>query len=551
MSLLLNGTTQYLERTASIPTLTFPFAVAAWVYPTSLTGDEVIVSFGDTVGNAESQQLLLVAGVPTARSRSASVNGDATATESLVASTWHHVLAIFISATEREVYIDGRVETRGTNATSLTPAGLDAYAVGRLIQLTPGSLFTGRVAEISVWNLSTTFAPSEFLSLAQGTSALQLRTSELIIHDKFLGQAPTIDMIGGFSLTATGAPTVADHPPIAQLGFQNTPFGVDTVIRVSQALTFGQTVVPGPNTFTRDISQQWDLFDFADNHIIILDVVQALTFGQSATTGPNVYDQDITQPWLINHTGRRTFSASVTQALTFGDAANRAGAGSNQLTFAQMLTAIKSTRGENALIFEQIATIQHAIRHLAAGNTLTFGQLAQTDDGPTGDCDLHDAGIDLNGAATGDLDDLNTEILAPAPAALVIRDTIEFFTLLGIPAPTLTIRNPSFGNGESHQKGNLFTRLRGGAPSSRHVTGKPRIRSLNFEVALLKDTDRDAIQVFLNATLGTKIRFTDHSSQVYVGIVTNPDVAISEVHNNQHTASFEMALSNDAAYVEV
>ena len=149
------------------------------------------------------------------------------------------------------------------------------------------------------------------------------------------------------------------------------------------------------------------------------------------------------------------------------------------------------------------------------------------------------SGIRVNDPAFNSPDN---QVSVPTPSSLVNRETIEFFTGT---VPTLTIRASEFGNSEVHSKGNLFKRLRGGAPTSNHLVSKPRLRTLLFSVTALKPADRDAIQAFIVGTLGTQIRFTDPASQVFVGVISNPDAIIAEVGRGcQHEANFELTLAN-------
>ena len=66
--------------------------------------------------------------------------------------TWHHACAIFASATDRRVFIDGG--SKGTNSTDVTPTGLNKTIIGRWGDRNPTGHMSGMIAEVAIYDLS-------------------------------------------------------------------------------------------------------------------------------------------------------------------------------------------------------------------------------------------------------------------------------------------------------------------------------------------------------------------------------------------------------------
>ena len=385
---------------------------------------------------------------------------------------------------------------------------------------------------------------------------------------------------------SVGITTILNRDITQQFDFSQVADHNVLFLSASNALAFGQDVVTGPNTFNPSVSQQLDFFQAADSNVRFLSALNALVFGQvtsfflalnisiiqqldffqladshirelsasnalafsqEAVTGPNIFNLALSQPWIIEADGRKTIILSVTSALAFGQSGNRAGVGENQLDFDHLVSFIQSKQTSNQWLFSQLATAVYGIRNLFASNEWLcngFGsiQVISTVISTVCNPDAEPSGIRINDPNFNSPDN---QVSVPLPSQLVLRETIEFFN--GV-VPTLVIRASEFGNSEVHSKGNLFKRLRGGAPVSNHLVSKPKLRTLLFSVTALKPADRDAIQAFIAGTLGTQIRFTDASSQVFVGVISNPDSIIAEIADIQHEANFELTLADSDTY---
>lgn len=194
----------------------YPFTMAAWVRSNSITVNQTVISISDDTVGTQQHGLELagtVAGDPVRAFSVAGTAQRATTTTGFSASTWHHAAGVFTSATDRAAFIDGG--SKGTNATSRAPSGLNATDLGRNGDSTPDGFFDGSIAEAAVWNVALTDA--EIAILALGYSALLVRPGALVAYWPLLGRHTNeIDVRGGNTVTPTGSPTTQDHCRVIQ-----------------------------------------------------------------------------------------------------------------------------------------------------------------------------------------------------------------------------------------------------------------------------------------------------------------------------------------------
>ncbi len=131
----------------------------------------------------------------------------ATGATTITNGIWYHGCAVYTSATDRAVYLNGASEA--TSVTSVTPAGLDTSGVG---VLNGTGFFDGRIADAAIWNAA--LSANEIAALAAGVSPLRIRRLSLAAFWPLYGyQSPEQDLVGANSLTLTNSPTAAGGPP--------------------------------------------------------------------------------------------------------------------------------------------------------------------------------------------------------------------------------------------------------------------------------------------------------------------------------------------------
>ena len=198
-----------------------PFVMACWVNLDDITTHKNFMWLGD--GDVNDNYFRLFTNASNDIVYANAVNGASYAaltSSTITAGVWHHVCAIFASATDRRILLNGG--SKGTNTTNVTPVGLDRTAIGVLAKAARDQYMDGHIAEASIWDLS---------NWPGATDADKANNFETIIPSLVAGFSPTHfplglaaywplirglnDKVGGYNLTANGT-VVSDHPRVIQ-----------------------------------------------------------------------------------------------------------------------------------------------------------------------------------------------------------------------------------------------------------------------------------------------------------------------------------------------
>lgn len=134
-------------------------------------------------------------------------SGSALSTSSWSINTWHHACGVFASSTDRRAFLDGG--SKGTDATDVTPTGIDRLSLGRSGDSTPGAYLKGYLAEVAVWAGALTDA--EVAILATGTPPDRVQPHNLVHYYRLRNINELTCRVGSTTLTAYNTPTSADH----------------------------------------------------------------------------------------------------------------------------------------------------------------------------------------------------------------------------------------------------------------------------------------------------------------------------------------------------
>ena len=204
---------QYLEVN-SAPVTVVPFTVSCWFNSNDSDLTQSLLWIGDKDYENRYYTLCLrgdLIGDPIDLISRFTTSYSAQTTSGYSTGQWHHACGVVASVTDRRTYIDGG--SKGTNATSSTPVGLDRISIGRFGDSSPGAYMSGMIAEISIWS-GLALSDAEVALLAKGVPSLLVNPSYLRTYIPLIGRySPEIDLMDGRNLTVTGA-TVADHPRI-------------------------------------------------------------------------------------------------------------------------------------------------------------------------------------------------------------------------------------------------------------------------------------------------------------------------------------------------
>lgn len=186
---------------------------------TSIT--QVFMSHGNDTVNASYFALFAADNVLKANVRETSF-GEAIATGTFNINTWTHACGVFAANNDRKCYRDGG--NVGSNATVITPAGINKTNIGRLVRLAPAFYVSGLMAEVAIWNIALSAA--EVLILSKGYSPLFIHPQNLVAYWPLIrditgdGTGDDIDRVGGYDMSPVNTPTIGNHPRII---YPNSP----------------------------------------------------------------------------------------------------------------------------------------------------------------------------------------------------------------------------------------------------------------------------------------------------------------------------------------
>ncbi len=206
------GSSEYLELD-SAPVIAAPFTMSCFFNSDDITITQILLSVVDKDVDDNFWGLAasgVLGGDPITMNTSTGAGNVSAATSAgFSANTWHHACGVEASATDRRVFIDGG--SKGTNATSRSPANADRVSIGRIGDSTPAFYTSGRIAEVAIWNVA--LSDAEVALLAKGFSPLFIQPHNLVAYWPLIRDDDN-DWIGGFDLSAFNTPTVAAHPPL-------------------------------------------------------------------------------------------------------------------------------------------------------------------------------------------------------------------------------------------------------------------------------------------------------------------------------------------------
>jgi hypothetical protein len=202
--------------TTSTPVDSGPVTIAAWVYPTAANTVSVAAIDQSTGSNRFGISLLSntfsFGGVNYFRGAAAQSQSILALTqEQYTVDQWNHIAGSFDynSGAGRSVWMNG-INARNNAATENT-SGKNRILIGaRTASGTIGAYFSGRIAEVGIWNVE--LAAEEIASLAKGMTCDKVRPQSLVFYAPLVRDL--IDAKGGLTITNNNTATVANHPRV-------------------------------------------------------------------------------------------------------------------------------------------------------------------------------------------------------------------------------------------------------------------------------------------------------------------------------------------------
>ena len=181
-----------------------------WFKPDAINnGDLCALAIGTNIDSHRQNIYLGNDNKVRAQSRDGSTNVSAATSSSFVAGSWQHAAGVWSATNARAAFLNGG--GKGTETSTVNPAGLNAIAIGRFPSLSPGGYWDGELAEMAMWNVALTDA--EVLQLSKGFSPSFIRPSKLVFYAPLI-KNEDIDLRGRLKFTMVGTPTVVRHPRI-------------------------------------------------------------------------------------------------------------------------------------------------------------------------------------------------------------------------------------------------------------------------------------------------------------------------------------------------
>ena len=533
MALLFDdASSQYLEASSAVLTGSI-LTMACWARPDDISGPRILMALNDASSEDNYHSLGLEGGFPIARTRGTG-NADAIHATAPTLNTYQHYAGVWSGAASRAIFLDGI--NKVTDATSETPAGIDTTAIARLSTLTPGSFWSGRVAEAAIWNVALTDA--EITQLALGVSPLLIRPDNLVAYWPIFTDGT--DVVGTFNATAFNGPTIADHVTILEvepLQIGTNPFVPLTITRsLTNTFAFGQSLVVGLEVsgivsnsilFNQQLPQPpIEYLRLMENIIALNSFVETnikqfsleSVFLLSPIVEP-ILDiaRSLTTIFLLEQKAQKTIEESVSNTFSMADILAFGEDPSNKIKFDNSVLGDKSTSQKNNVGFGGSVSISLETNP-PVENDVAFGGFVVAQLVLADDCRFFEyrASVGPPGA-----------VLSMPNVILGDRSDI---ILAGI--GSVTLRNPEFGNTTSVRPARIRDTTLGRKNRAFADPIWPKLIEQTLTVDALTRTKALEVLTFFKNNLGLEVTFTDQNNRIWIGVITGPNDPITEIHGD-------------------
>ena len=280
------GVSSTARYASNITSMSGPYSYGVWFNPSSLGNNyQTFITFDG--GGSLFSQLIISSSNDRLQLRNAS-GLVASPTPAVLASTWQHALAVCPTSNTAAVYLNGGSKATGTHNPTVPIESLT-------LSNTSSSAFS--VAEAAIWNVE--LDDTDAAILAAGVSPLLVRPQNLVYYAPLIRAAQ--DVRRGVTLTATGTPTVTDHPrmiyPSAEIGITHKQ-QTEISRSASNSFLFGQNA--DLTEITRSAESSFAFFQgtyppfaelsasnsfaFSQSQIPYQDMQQSIVFSSQAVT---------------------------------------------------------------------------------------------------------------------------------------------------------------------------------------------------------------------------------------------------------------------------
>jgi len=162
------NTTKWLTQTG-FTFNSYPISISGWFYPNVVNDNGNLFSLGESSTNYYQVKLRNTDSHIVFRSNNATDAADVDTGVVASANTWYHVVVVFNSTTNVDIYVNGTATN--TSATVFVAGSLSKFAIGALARGTPIQPYSGIADEVGWWTRALT--ASDITALYNGGAGLQ------------------------------------------------------------------------------------------------------------------------------------------------------------------------------------------------------------------------------------------------------------------------------------------------------------------------------------------------------------------------------------------
>lgn len=200
--LSLNGTSQYAERTgAGVWITAYPFTMSAWINARTIASTDTIMSMWNSAKTTMYYGIQLVNGAP---SIVASNTTAVTTTTTRIIGTgeWYHIVWVFNSGTNRQIYINGEFYANSATTSAPYAATNSRIRVWRNANSTTTNYFDGYVDDASLYNKA--LSPAEIKTLyTNRTNRVTIPTARVVYDITWATSSNVVATLTGMSESIT------------------------------------------------------------------------------------------------------------------------------------------------------------------------------------------------------------------------------------------------------------------------------------------------------------------------------------------------------------
>lgn len=227
----------YLRNASAVVPFTYPISVSVWFYADDTDADTyTLFSLGDS---GSDNRLSIELDNSTRKPRAVHDDGTRSFAQTSALYTrnaWNNVVGLWRSNSHRQITLNGT--SVASNFVTRTTFSIDQTAIGAHWGATASDFFTGRIAEVTVWDIEHS-STSIAAGIGRGISGTFFAIGDIKAHWHLYGDAsPEPDKYGNFDMTLINSPTAEASPLLA------SPFSPYTALKTQSLIGLTSPLPP-------------------------------------------------------------------------------------------------------------------------------------------------------------------------------------------------------------------------------------------------------------------------------------------------------------------